>query len=128
MDGFHNTSIEKLALDVTSSEDVDRVIKTIVDAEGRIDIVVNNAGIMGISKFILPNNPYGLTIIRRRPSDRSVSRTGQERLRHEYICRFARRKSRHPFHGKTAQRAYYQHRIHRRRDVGGFKYDFTVRI
>jgi NAD(P)-dependent dehydrogenase (short-subunit alcohol dehydrogenase family) len=52
MDGFKDLTIEKLALDVTSDEDIDRVIKTILDAEGRIDIVVNNAGIMGIGKFV----------------------------------------------------------------------------
>ena len=34
---------------VTSSDDdVNRVIKTILDAEGKIDVVVNNAGVSGI--------------------------------------------------------------------------------
>jgi len=49
MEGFSHTSIQKLALDVTSDEDVDRVIKTILDADGKVDVVVNNAGVMGIS-------------------------------------------------------------------------------
>ena len=53
MEGFQNLSIEKLALDVTSDEDVESVIKTILDAEGKIDIVVNNAGVLGISTFVL---------------------------------------------------------------------------
>jgi len=52
MDGFKDLSIEKLAMDVTNDEDVDRVIKAIVDAEGKIDIVVNNAGVLGISPLI----------------------------------------------------------------------------
>jgi short-subunit dehydrogenase len=49
---FKNPSIEKLAFDVTSDNDVERVIKTILDAEGKIDIVVNNAGVMGISRSV----------------------------------------------------------------------------
>jgi len=49
---FKNPSIEKLAFDVTSDNDVERVIKTILDAEGKIDIVVNNAGVMGISPLV----------------------------------------------------------------------------
>src|ERR1700722_3030504 len=49
MDGFKDTGIEKLSLDVTSDDDVENVIKTVLDAEGKIDILVNNAGISGIS-------------------------------------------------------------------------------
>lgn len=52
MKGFKSDSIETLALDVTSDEDVQRVIKIILDAEGKIDILVNNAGVIGISTFI----------------------------------------------------------------------------
>lgn len=48
MDGFKHPSILKLELDVTSDEDVERVVKTILDAEGKIDIVVSNAGVLGI--------------------------------------------------------------------------------
>ena len=51
MKGFKNDSIETLPLDVTSDEDVQRVIKIILDAEGKIDILVNNAGVIGISTF-----------------------------------------------------------------------------
>jgi len=42
---FSSGSIEKLALDVTSEEDVQKVLGYIVEKEGRIDVVVNNAGI-----------------------------------------------------------------------------------
>lgn len=52
MEGFSDQTIQKLALDVTSDEDVERVIQTILDAEGKVDIVVNNAGISGISVSI----------------------------------------------------------------------------
>ncbi|KAG5654709.1 hypothetical protein H0H81_007465 [Sphagnurus paluster] len=41
---FQSPHVEKLALDVTSNEDVASVVKHITDAEGKIDIVVNNAG------------------------------------------------------------------------------------
>ncbi|KDQ63326.1 hypothetical protein JAAARDRAFT_53550 [Jaapia argillacea MUCL 33604] len=45
MKSFSSPSIERLTLDVTSDEDVERVIEHIVKTEGRIDVVVNNAGI-----------------------------------------------------------------------------------
>jgi NAD(P)-dependent dehydrogenase (short-subunit alcohol dehydrogenase family) len=61
MDGFKNSSIEKLALDVTNDEDVERVVKFIIHAEGRIDIVVNNAGVGGISKYVrVTHNTCGI--------------------------------------------------------------------
>ncbi|KAI0353214.1 oxidoreductase [Trametes cingulata] len=45
MEGLkHN--VERLKLDVTSDEDVQNVVKTIIDKEGRIDVLVNNAGIL----------------------------------------------------------------------------------
>lgn len=46
MEGFKHPSIEKLALDVTNDEDFERVIKTILDAEGKIDIAISNAGVV----------------------------------------------------------------------------------
>jgi short-subunit dehydrogenase len=52
MQGLSNPSIQKLALDVTSDEDVERVIQTILHAEGKVDIVVNNAGTLGIRPLI----------------------------------------------------------------------------
>ena len=45
MKGFSTDDIVRMALDVTSDADVKRVVKHIVDTEGKIDIVVNNAGI-----------------------------------------------------------------------------------
>lgn len=41
---FSNDSIEKLALDVTNDEKVQNALKFIVEKEGKIDVVVNNAG------------------------------------------------------------------------------------
>ena len=51
MQGFADPKIEKLPLDVTSDDDVMRVVRYIEEAEGRIDIVVNNAGVMGIGAW-----------------------------------------------------------------------------
>jgi len=42
---FPYSSVEKLALDVTSDEAVERVVKHIAEVEGKIDVVVNNAGL-----------------------------------------------------------------------------------
>ena len=50
MESFSDTNIERLAMDVRSDEDVQRVIAHIVELEGRIDVVVNNAGILGIGE------------------------------------------------------------------------------
>ncbi|KAF9454063.1 oxidoreductase [Macrolepiota fuliginosa MF-IS2] len=41
---FSNPKIHKLALDVTSDEDVQSAIQSIITQEGKIDVVVNNAG------------------------------------------------------------------------------------
>jgi len=52
MTGFKHESIKKLALDVNSDEDIERVVRTILVNEGKIDILVNNAGIMGIQPLL----------------------------------------------------------------------------
>jgi len=44
LDGFKHEGIEKLVLDVNDDANMGRVVKTIIDTHGRIDIVVNNAG------------------------------------------------------------------------------------
>jgi len=41
---FSNESIERLALDVTSDDSVRNALNFILDKEGKIDVVVNNAG------------------------------------------------------------------------------------
>jgi len=43
---FQDPGIEKLCLDVTSDDAVQRVVQDIMEREGRIDVVVNNAGTM----------------------------------------------------------------------------------
>ncbi|KAI0770927.1 oxidoreductase [Trametes elegans] len=45
MEGFKH-DVERLRLDVTSDEDVRSVVQTILDKEGRIDVLVNNAGVL----------------------------------------------------------------------------------
>jgi 1-acylglycerone phosphate reductase len=52
MEGFTSDNIEKLGLDVTSDNAVERVVQMILDKEGRIDIVVNNAGVLGIGMLV----------------------------------------------------------------------------
>ncbi|EMD42280.1 hypothetical protein CERSUDRAFT_110808 [Gelatoporia subvermispora B] len=46
MDGFKHGNIERLQMDVTVDEDVSDAVQRIIKNEGRIDIVVNNAGVM----------------------------------------------------------------------------------
>ena len=46
MEGLPHPNIERLALDVTNDANVRQVVETIIEREGRIDIVVNNAGAM----------------------------------------------------------------------------------
>ncbi|KAK0208842.1 oxidoreductase [Desarmillaria ectypa] len=52
MQGFKDPNIENLALDVTSDDDVQRVIRHVADTEGRVDIVVNNAATPAIGPLI----------------------------------------------------------------------------
>ena len=44
MYGLKHPSIHTLKLDVLEDAQVNEVVKTIVDREGRIDLLVNNAG------------------------------------------------------------------------------------
>ncbi|EED79192.1 predicted protein, partial [Postia placenta Mad-698-R] len=44
MEGFTHEAIEKLRLDVTDDGNIEEAIKLISDREGRIDVLVNNAG------------------------------------------------------------------------------------
>jgi NAD(P)-dependent dehydrogenase (short-subunit alcohol dehydrogenase family) len=55
---FQHPGIRKLALDVTSDDAIQRVVQGIVESEGRIDIVVNNAGLLGPGMALSPNPIY----------------------------------------------------------------------
>lgn len=51
MDGFKH-AVEKRAMDVTSDDDVKLVVKSILEEQGKIDIVVNNAGAIAIGPLL----------------------------------------------------------------------------
>jgi short-subunit dehydrogenase len=51
MDGFKH-SVEKRAMDVTSDDDVKLVVQSILEEQGKIDIVVNNAGALAIGPLL----------------------------------------------------------------------------
>jgi NAD(P)-dependent dehydrogenase (short-subunit alcohol dehydrogenase family) len=42
---FQDPGIQKVELDVTSDDAIQRVIQHIMESEGQIDVVVNNAGL-----------------------------------------------------------------------------------
>ncbi|KAG6328169.1 hypothetical protein ID866_10920 [Astraeus odoratus] len=48
MEGFTHDKIRTMAMDVTKDEDVQTVVQKILADEGKIDIVVNNAGALAI--------------------------------------------------------------------------------
>jgi 1-acylglycerone phosphate reductase len=61
MDGLTHSDIKKLSLDVTSDDDFERVVKLVLQAEGRIDVAVNNAGVLGIGEVYASCPPLQAT-------------------------------------------------------------------
>jgi len=51
---FDDSSVQKLALDVTSDESVQSVFNHIIEVEGKVDVVVNNAGLISAGSW----SPY----------------------------------------------------------------------
>lgn len=45
MTGFQHANVHTIKLDVTDEAEVQLVVKTILEKEGRLDIVVNNAAV-----------------------------------------------------------------------------------
>ncbi len=62
MDGLKQPNVEKLVLDVTDEENVRDVVETIISREGRIDVLVNNAGVLciGMPQCFLVISRYSL--------------------------------------------------------------------
>ncbi|KAF8310019.1 NAD-binding protein [Clavulina sp. PMI_390] len=53
LEGLAQTGeIRKIQLDVNDVKNVEEVVKTIIDAEGRIDILVNNAGVLAVGPVL----------------------------------------------------------------------------
>ncbi|KAI5989809.1 hypothetical protein F5J12DRAFT_863794 [Pisolithus orientalis] len=48
MEGFQHDTIRTMALDVTKEEDISAAVQKILEEQGKIDIVVNNAGALAI--------------------------------------------------------------------------------
>jgi len=48
MEGFKQAGIHRVALDVNDADETKAAIQRIIDSEGKIDIVVNNAGVICI--------------------------------------------------------------------------------
>lgn len=64
MDGFKNSGIRRLALEVTSEESVQQAIDSVIVAEGKIDVLVNNAGGVCIGMHFFVGSMISLTIPR----------------------------------------------------------------
>jgi len=50
MQGFKHENIRTMVMDVTKDDDVQTVVQKVLADEGKIDIVVNNAGALAIGK------------------------------------------------------------------------------
>ena len=44
-------NVQKLVLDVTNNENIQDVVKTVIEREGKIDALVNNAGVLCTSVY-----------------------------------------------------------------------------
>lgn len=112
MEGFTHEAIEKLRLDVTDDGNIEEAIKSIIDREGRIDVLVNNAGAPCFGKIITQTRELtvGLTICR--PACRDAHRAHQEHFRCEYLCDPTSSQRRLPPHGIAETGDHRQHRLY----------------
>lgn len=117
MAGFSHPRIEKLPLDVTSDEDVKRVVEHIVGKEGKIDIVVNNAGIGAAG--MISSLPVLCHI--EEPAYRRSSGPGYGHcptsIRHKYVRHTPSLQECATYHGRTKARPICQRGIYCRRYV-----------
>lgn len=116
MNGFVDSNIHILKLDVTEDKDVEDVIKTIIEREGRIDILVNNAG------SAAPGNPFDFLLRRLHVKwvfggDRAHTghddRSSQTSFRAQYILCSSSLKSCGSSYGQAQMWYYCSYWIHR---------------
>ena len=86
MEGFRHENIRTMVMDVTKDDDVQTVVHKVLADEGKIDIVVNNAGAIALGKSSPPSLPSTRSAsdscgFVRRPPWRSDGGASQEHLR-----------------------------------------------
>ncbi len=61
-DALRGQNIEVVELDVTDSQSVDRAVATVITKAGRIDVLINNAGLLaaGVSEAFTPEQVTAL--------------------------------------------------------------------
>lgn len=114
---FKDETIERLALDVTSDDDVQRVVQYIHLAEGKLDVVVNNAGGICVGAYTFR---WGLRIVLLSPHRSPFGYTvgeGQADFRNQRVCCPSSRQGCHAGDGGEKERNYRECRLYCGRNV-----------
>lgn len=96
MQGFQHDTIRTMALDVTKDEDITAVVQKIFEEQGKIDVVVNNAGALAIGP---------------------VAEATIEQIRNafeltQHLCRSLRHQRDRTFYDQTTRGSHHQHWIY----------------
>lgn len=105
MDGFQHPNIRTLSLDVTKEEQVHSVVDEVYQREGRIDVLVNNAGRAAFG--MPPSNPVAFVLTQRRSCHRRPDRTGERDLRDQFLRYIASMPGGRPNHGEALKWTYH---------------------